>query len=162
MGIGGPKDHVTRGMTGWGLFRRPVRAGKFGLGLLAMALTAAMGVASAQTFRGSIVGTVLDQTEAPVPAAKVTAKNQATGVARTTLTQDAGTFAIPELPIGAYTVTVEKEGFARAMIIRAYNFGTDHFIVDASSHSNSAITAEAQADSEEGFIVRDTSDERAG
>jgi hypothetical protein len=86
--------------------------GKFTLGVLAIALTAAMGVAPAQTFRGSIVGTVLDQTEAPVPGAKVTAKNQGTGVARTTLTQDAGTFVIPELPIGAYTVIVEKEGFA--------------------------------------------------
>ncbi len=89
-----------------------LRAGKFTVGLLAIALTAAMGVAPAQTFRGSIVGTVLDQTEAPVPGAKVTAKNQATGVTRTTVTEDAGTFTIPELPIGAYTVTVEKEGFA--------------------------------------------------
>jgi hypothetical protein len=84
----------------------------FTLALLAVALTAALGVAPAQTFRGSIVGTVLDQSEAPVPGAAVTAKNQATGVTRTTATQDAGTFAIPELPIGVYTVTVEKEGFA--------------------------------------------------
>src|SRR5215831_12915260 len=89
-----------------------LRAAKFTLGMLAIVLTAARGVATAQTFRGSIVGTVLDQTEAPVPGAKVTVRNQATGVIRTTLTEDAGTFTIPELPIGVYTVTVEKEGFA--------------------------------------------------
>ncbi len=74
------------------------KAGWLTLGLLAIALTAALGVAPAQTFRGSIVGTVLDQSEAPVPGAAVTAKNQATGVTRTTATQDAGTFAIAELP----------------------------------------------------------------
>jgi len=89
------------------------KAGRFILGLVAIALTAAVGVAPAQSFRGSIVGTVLDQSEAPVPGATVTVSNQATGVTRTTTTQDSGTFAIPELPIGVYTVTVEKEGFAR-------------------------------------------------
>ena len=44
------------------------KAGRFILGLVAIALTAAVGVASAQSFRGSIVGTVLDQSDAPVLA----------------------------------------------------------------------------------------------
>ncbi len=67
--------------------------------------------ARAQSFRGSIVGTVTDQTQAPIPDAKVTVKNQATGLTRTTVSGDAGQFSISELPIGPYTVTVEKEGF---------------------------------------------------
>jgi hypothetical protein len=72
---------------------------------------AALKTGHAQTFRGTILGTVVDQSGAAVPGAKVTASNQATGVTRATTTQDAGTFTIPELPIGTYTVTVSKEGF---------------------------------------------------
>ncbi len=80
--------------------------------LAVLALFGPANPARAQTFRGAIVGTVLDQTQAPVPAANVTAKNQGTGVARSTVTDDQGQFTLPELPIGAYTVTVEKQGFA--------------------------------------------------
>ena len=66
--------------------------------------------ARAQTFRGLILGTVLDQTGAPIPGATVTAKNEGTGQSRTSVTDDTGGFNLPELPIGDYTVTVEKQG----------------------------------------------------
>ncbi len=79
--------------------------------LLALGLLCGVGIVRAQSFRGAIVGTVIDQTQAPVPSAKVTAKNQATGLTRDTMTDDAGDFHIPELPIGNYAVTVEKQGF---------------------------------------------------
>ena len=78
----------------------------FAVGLLILTATA-----RAQTFRGTIVGTVVDSTQAPVPGAKVMVKNEATGLARTTLTDDAGEFNIPELPLGSYTVSVEMQGF---------------------------------------------------
>src|SRR5579859_7014144 len=65
----------------------------------------------AQTFRGVILGTVTDQSMAPIPGATVTVKNQATGLTRTTPTDDEGQYNVPELPIGTYTVTAEKEGF---------------------------------------------------
>src|SRR5271157_1645732 len=74
-------------------------------------LTFAVPALRAQTFRGAIVGTVIDQSLAPIPQAKVTVKNQATGLTRTTLTGDAGQYNVPEVPIGTYTVTIEKEGF---------------------------------------------------
>jgi len=64
-----------------------------------------------QSFRGSLVGTVLDQTGAAIPNAPVVATNQATGVARSTTTDASGDFSIPELPIGIYTVHVAVEGF---------------------------------------------------
>jgi len=64
-----------------------------------------------QSFRGSIVGTVLDQSGAAIPNAPVMATNQPTGVARSTTTDASGNFSIPELPIGAYTVRVAVEGF---------------------------------------------------
>ena len=69
-----------------------------------------------QTFRGALVGTVLDQTGGAIPGAKVTAKNQATGLARTTVTDDSGDFNIPELPIGVYSLAVEKAGFQTATV----------------------------------------------
>ena len=65
----------------------------------------------AQSFRGSLVGTVLDQSGAPVPAAPVLAMNQATGVSRSTTTDASGNYSIPELPIGNYTVSVTVQGF---------------------------------------------------
>jgi len=68
----------------------------------------------AQTFRGIILGTVTDQTMGPIPGATVTVKNQATGLARTVPTDNQGQYNVPELPIGTYSVTVEKEGFGAA------------------------------------------------
>ena len=70
--------------------------------LIALSAFAAPRMARAQTFRGAIVGTVIDQSQAPVPGAQVTVKNQATGVARTTATDDAGNYDVRELPIGVY------------------------------------------------------------
>ncbi len=66
----------------------------------------------AQSFRGSLVGTVLDQSGAPVPGAPVVAMNQATGVSRSTTTDDSGNYVVPELPIGNYNVRVSVTGFA--------------------------------------------------
>ncbi len=71
---------------------------------------------AAQTFRGTILGTVTDQTGALVPGAKVTIRNVDTGLTRQTETSENGSYAVPELPIGNYTVTVEKEGFQAAVI----------------------------------------------
>ena len=66
---------------------------------------------SAQTFRGTILGTVTDPSGAVVSGAKVTVKNVGTGLERTTETSADGSYALPELPIGTYTVTVTLTGF---------------------------------------------------
>src|ERR1700704_1384300 len=65
----------------------------------------------AQTFRGTILGTVTDATGAAVPGAAVTVRNVDTGLLRKTETQGDGSYRVPELPIGTYDVTVEKTGF---------------------------------------------------
>ena len=72
--------------------------------------------ASAQTFRGTILGTITDSSGASIAAASVTVKNVDTGLSRTVSTSDDGTYAVPELPIGTYTVTVEKDGFKQAIV----------------------------------------------
>src|SRR6202046_2684817 len=67
----------------------------------------------AQTFRGSILGTVTDMTGAAVSGATVTIHNVETGIDRITTTSVDGSYLIPELPIGNYNVTVELNGFQK-------------------------------------------------
>jgi len=71
--------------------------------------------AEAQTFRGTILGTVTDASGAAVVGATVTVRNVDTGIERTTETQADGSYRVPELPIGTYQVTVEKLGFQKAV-----------------------------------------------
>ena len=66
---------------------------------------------SAQTFRGTILGTVTDPAGALMPGAKVTVKNLNTGLERSTVTDDAGNYTVAELPVGLYEVRVEVSGF---------------------------------------------------
>ncbi|MBI1750308.1 MAG: TonB-dependent receptor [Acidobacteria bacterium] len=89
----------------WGVF---VRAALAYAALLALLLTPAV---TAQTFRGTILGTVSDQSGAVVPGAKVKVRNVDTGLVRETQTAGDGSYSVPELPIGNYSVTVEKAGF---------------------------------------------------
>ncbi|HEY4978229.1 MAG TPA: carboxypeptidase regulatory-like domain-containing protein, partial [Candidatus Acidoferrum sp.] len=70
----------------------------------------------AQTFRGTILGTVTDTSGAAVPGALVTIKNLDTGLVRTVTTTDDGSYSVPELPIGNYGVTVEKTGFKLGLV----------------------------------------------
>src|SRR5208282_2569819 len=74
------------------------------------------GSASAQTFRGIILGTVTDSSGGTVPGATVTIKNVDTGLTRTLTTSDDGSYSAPELPIGNYSVTVEKTGFKAGVV----------------------------------------------
>jgi hypothetical protein len=78
--------------------------------ILAFVLMAAVSL-SAQTFRGTILGTATDASGAVVAGAKVTVRNVATGLERTTETSADGSYSLPELPIGTYTVTVTQVGF---------------------------------------------------
>ena len=70
--------------------------------------------AFAQLTTGSINGTITDDSGAALPGVTVTAKNVATGVARTAVTESDGSYAIPLLQPGTYDVTAELDGFAPA------------------------------------------------
>ncbi|MFB3815987.1 MAG: carboxypeptidase regulatory-like domain-containing protein [Terriglobales bacterium] len=65
----------------------------------------------AQTFRGGIEGSVIDKSGAAVPGAQVSATSVATGLTRTAQTDSNGDYAITELPLGSYNVTVTRSGF---------------------------------------------------
>src|SRR6202140_4886015 len=68
-----------------------------------------------QTFRGTILGTVTDPSGAVVAGATGKVKNVATGLERTTATSADGSYPVPELPIGTYSVTVSLAGFQTAV-----------------------------------------------
>lgn len=84
--------------------------------LLVICAVLSVDEALAQTFRGSIEGTVTDQAGAVIPGATITSKNSATGLTRNTVTDADGSFVISELPIGIYEITVEKEGFQTSTV----------------------------------------------
>jgi hypothetical protein len=66
--------------------------------------------AAAQNF-GEITGTVADPSGAVIAGAAVTVTNEATGVARTAETNESGSYNVPFLNPGVYTITAELEGF---------------------------------------------------
>src|SRR5580704_15104570 len=82
--------------------------------VLMMTLAAAPGWA--QTFRGSIQGTVTDSSGAALVGATVTVHNLDTGVDRITNTTTDGGYLIPELPVGTYDVIFEMSGFQKAKV----------------------------------------------
>lgn len=77
--------------------------------LYAAVLSSTLG--GAQTFRGSINGTVTDSAGAAIPGAHVQATDDATGIARQTTSSGGGDFNFPDLPLGTYTITVSDQGF---------------------------------------------------
>jgi hypothetical protein len=65
----------------------------------------------AQEIRGFIVGNVTDTSGAAVPGTRITVKNEGTGIEYSTTTDSSGTYTVPDLLAGTYTVTAIKEGF---------------------------------------------------
>jgi hypothetical protein len=67
--------------------------------------------AHAQSFRGSIVGTVTDASGAAIPGAQVKVFSPGTGLSRNVTTNDLGEYVASELPVGSYSITVGMAGF---------------------------------------------------
>ena len=65
--------------------------------------------------RATISGVVTDEQGAPVPGATVTVRNEDTGVDTVRVTNAAGAYTTPPLVLGRYTVTVDLEGFKKAV-----------------------------------------------
>src|SRR5262245_3008862 len=64
---------------------------------------------------GAITGVVKDEAGAVVAGARITAVNPSTSASFQTVASDTGLYTLRALPVGSYNVTVEKEGFRRAM-----------------------------------------------
>ncbi len=76
--------------------------------LLAIAMSQSV---FAQGLLGTILGSVTDPSGAVIADATVTATSKGTNLKVTAKTQSTGLYQIPNLPIGSYSVSIQKTGF---------------------------------------------------
>jgi hypothetical protein len=90
-----------------------VQVKKYYIPCWAVALCAAlaMPVVQAQSNTASIFGRVMDQSNAAIPGAEVTATNEDTSSSQTAITGDVGGFSITYLQVGTYTLAIAMPGF---------------------------------------------------
>ena len=67
--------------------------------------------ANAQRTGARVRGSVADSSGAVIPGATVTLHSDATGLTRTTTTNESGLYSFGELPVGTYSIKVELQGF---------------------------------------------------
>ena len=84
--------------------------------LFALAFSPAPARAQGGGATSSLSGLVADASGGVIPGATVTVKNAATSTEYTAVTTDQGTFTVPAIDPGAYTVTVTLTGFKTAVL----------------------------------------------
>lgn len=84
------------------------------LGAMLAALAMLSISAAAQERFGGLTGVVTDSTKAPVPGATVTVTNKTTGAVRSAVTEADGSYRVPDLAPGRYTVSIELQGFQKS------------------------------------------------
>ena len=82
-------------------------------GVVVLVFAAAFGVCG-QATSGRISGTVTDSSGAVIPNAAVTVTNNATNLVRTVQTDESGFYTVTNLPVGTYSVQVERTGFKKS------------------------------------------------
>lgn len=73
--------------------------------------------ARGQTIFGRISGAVTDSAGGVIIDARVTITNEATKLTRTVTTDERGFYLATNLPVGEYTIAVERDGFKRASVM---------------------------------------------
>jgi hypothetical protein len=102
-----------------------------------------------QTSTTQFSGTVRDSSGSVIPAAQVTATNEATGLTYTQSSTGAGLYAFPSIPVGSYTLAIEKTGFKRFELTKIALQINTPTTVDAVLEIGSAadtVSVEASAD----------------
>jgi len=103
--------------------RSPAICMIFGFLALALSLSLATRTASGQISKGSISGTIIDQSGAAVPEADIRATDAATNQSFSTKSEATGLFKLALVPVGTYRVEISKQGFKK--------FGMSNVIVSA-------------------------------
>jgi hypothetical protein len=85
------------------------------LSLIALIVGALLPAGMVAQVSAGLSGRVTDQTGAAVQGATITATNQDTGIARTTITNPSGAYELVALPIGQYELRARKDGFAESV-----------------------------------------------
>jgi len=70
------------------------------------------GFVRAQLVGGTIAGDVVDPSHSAVVGATVLIRNEETGGVRQLVTAEGGAFSAPSIPVGVYSISVTREGFA--------------------------------------------------
>src|SRR5262245_65873437 len=78
----------------------------FTIFLLSSTMASAQAVSTAQ-----ITGTVKDQAGLVLPGVTITVMQTDTGLTRTTVTDDGGSYVLKNLPIGPYSLQANLQGF---------------------------------------------------
>src|SRR5712692_4104614 len=94
-----------------------------------------VGTVFGQTNKGGISGTVTDTTGAVIPAATVTVTNRGTNQKVKLTTSEAGVYTATSLEPVTYSVTVEVEGFKKAVV--------DNVKVDTATTATVNVTLQA-------------------
>lgn len=81
------------------------------LTLCLIGLLAVTGAAQSNT--GTLTGIVVGPDGAVIPGASIEVKDNQTGKIRTVLSRGEGTFTLPQLEVGTYTITVTVQGFKK-------------------------------------------------
>ncbi len=96
------------------------RSRKWALSLIVLVSLTWSLPASAQEFRGSIVGKVTDSTGGVLPGVTVTVTNNDTKIAQTLVTDGQGVYLARYLNVGTYTVTATLQGFKKVSQTNTY------------------------------------------
>lgn len=103
--------------------------------------------ALAQTSLGTLRGKVTDEQGSVLPGATVTSRQIETNTARSSVTDALGQYFLPNLPPGAYELTVTHAGFAPLkqsnLVLRVGQEGTIDFVLKVAS-AQETITVSAQ------------------
>ncbi len=86
---------------------------------IVLALVAALALApavQAQATGATLIGKVQDKSGKALPGATITVTQPETGFTRSIVSESDGTFRLPSVPVGSYTVVVELNGFATVTV----------------------------------------------
>jgi len=90
----------------------PLSLRRLVVAMLAVLVVAGLPAAAfAQATRGTILGTITDQTGAAMPGVTVVATETRTNASRDTVTNETGNFTFPNIPDGIYNIKAELQGF---------------------------------------------------
>lgn len=120
--------------------------GSFSFSFLVIILVAGSGVA--QEFRGTIAGSVSDPNGAAVAGAIITVKNTETNVTNSVTANDSGSYTLPFLLPGTYTISATGSGFKTSTRENVQIRVDDRLSIDFQLEIGTAAEVNIIADSE--------------
>src|SRR4051812_15799675 len=90
-----------------------LRAIGFVFATLIISMSVAHPSAQSQAINGTIEGTITDQSGGTLPGVSVTVTNVDTGDTRVVVSNEAGVYRAPLLPLGRYRISAELQGFRK-------------------------------------------------